>query len=111
MKYIINMLGILAVLFVVVFSVTSVFIGIGSAISYLFHLTLFHSVLLCLGASFVVSFFAFTTTDNRYGRSRESDDNEDGLEGVLVPSNKYFYKLKPVSAVISDLSKKKSKKK
>lgn len=111
MKYIISLLGIFAILFVVVFTVTSVFIGIGSVISYLFNLTLFHSVLLCLGSTFVLSFFVFITIENRYGKVQESKDEVDELEGVIVPNNKYFYKLQPVTAAISNMSKKKPKKK
>ena len=91
--------------------VTSAFIGIGSVISYLFNLTLFQAVLLCLGSSFVLSFFVFTTIENRYGRIRESEDEVDELEGVIVKNNKYFYKLKPVTAAISNISKSKPKKK
>jgi hypothetical protein len=110
MKYILSFLGSFALLFVVVFMVTSIFIGIGSVISYLFDLTLFHSVLLCLGSSFVLSFFVFITTENRFYTLQESEDEIDELEEVIVPNNKYFNKLKPI-AVLSDLSKKNRNKK
>jgi hypothetical protein len=110
MKYIISLLAMFALLFVVVFMVTCFFVGAGSIISYLFALTLFHSVLLCLGSSFVLSFFAFITTENRFCRIRESEDEDDELEEVIFPDNKYFYKLKPAK-VISDLSNKSRNKK
>lgn len=105
MKYLVSFLAVFALLFVVVFTITSAFIGIGGIISYLFNLPLFHSALLCLGSSFVLSFFIFITSGNRLGKIQESEDDFDELEEVIFSDNKYFNKLKPVT-VITDLSKK-----
>lgn len=102
MKYLVSFLVVFALLFVVVFTITSAFIGIGGIISYLFNLPLFHSALLCLGSSFVLSFFIFITSGNRLSKIKESEDE---LEEVIFSDNKYFNKLKPVT-VIADLSKK-----
>ena len=110
MKYIMSFLGTFALLFIVIFTVTSAFIGMGSVISYLFDLTLFHSVSLCLGSSFVLAFFIFITTENRFRGLQESEDDVDELEKEIFQDKKYFYKSKPVT-VIADLSRKKPKKK
>ena len=110
MKYLINFLAVSALLFAVVFIITSVFVGVGSVISYLFDLTLFHSALLCLGSSFVLSFFIFATTEGRFRKIQALEDEFDELDEVIFSNDKSSYSLRPLK-VISDLSKKSKNKK
>ena len=58
--------------------VSSLFIGSGYAISYLFNLPLFNASALCIGATFVVSFIVFIAIYGGYNIKTEHYINEDG---------------------------------
>jgi hypothetical protein len=77
MKYLLGSFIISAILFLGITIPTSVFIGTGYILSYLFNLSLFNATLLCMGSAFVFAFtvfiFFYDPMEKRASQSSEED--------------------------------------
>ena len=70
-------LALILVIMLIPIILSSLFIGSGYVISYLFNLPLFDASVLCLGTTFVVSFIIFIAIYGGYNIKTEHYTNED----------------------------------